>query len=68
MRKLNTLVELRKVDEGIGYFWKAYFRGTANRVKREDGSIVQGYTKQSSLRFDLLNNPMERGVLAFEVK
>ena len=66
MKRINSYVVLKKeVDRDLTQFslWHAYFRGTANRVKRENGMIVQGYIKQSELRFDLLNNPMERGVV-----
>ncbi len=62
--KLSPLVQLRKVDNGMWNVWKAYFRGTDNRVCRLDGTVVQAYTKQAELKFDLLNNPMERGVVA----
>ena len=65
MRKISSLVNLRKeyVNAGCGMFWKAYFRGTNNRVCQADGMMVMARTKQSDLKFDLLNNPMERGVI-----
>jgi hypothetical protein len=64
MRLSGYVVLKKEIVPGIpGYFWFAYFRGTSNRIRRKDGSKVQGYTKQSDLKFDLLNNPMERGVI-----
>ena len=65
MKRINSLVMLKKEkDNGSPFsFWKAYFRGTSNRVKRDSGLMVSAYLKQSDLRFDLLNNPMERGVI-----
>lgn len=64
--KLSTMINLRKEIEIGGYVWRAYFKGTNNRVCRSNGDKVQAYTKQADLKFDLLNNPMERGVLAYE--
>ena len=63
--KLSCYVQLKKEYESSinSYFWKAYWRGTKNRIKRDNGLVVQGYLKASDLRFDLLNNPMERGVI-----
>lgn len=64
MKKLSPYVQFRKEFKcGICNMWSAYFRGTNNRVCRESGAQVQSYTKLSNLRFDLLNNPMERGVV-----
>ena len=64
--KISAYVVLKKEpnDSISGYCWRAYFRGTSNRVKRETGQIVFPYSRISDLRFDLLNNPMERGVIA----
>ena len=64
--KLSPMINLRKEIEIGGYVWRAYLRGTNNRVCRSNGDKVPAYTKQSDLKFDLLNNPMERGVLAYE--
>ena len=63
--KLSSYVQLKKEYEPCvnRNMWKAYFRGTNNRVKRLNGLVVQAYIKASDLRFDLLNNDMERGVL-----
>ena len=63
--KISSYVELKREFEPLisGNVWKAYFRGTSNRVKREAGQDVQAYKKAGDLRFDLLNNPMERGVV-----
>jgi hypothetical protein len=65
MKRISSYVVLKKEPTECigGFIWRAYFRGTNNRIKREDGAIVQGYTKQSTLRFDLMNNPMEPGVV-----
>lgn len=64
MNKLSSMIQLRKVDNGIWNVWKAYFRGTDNRVCQANGEVVPARTKIADLRFDLLNNPMERGVIA----
>lgn len=63
--RLSSYVKTTKehVNGIAGDFWFAYFMGTNNRVKRNTGEIVQGYTKRSDLMFDLKNNPMERGVV-----
>jgi len=63
--KLSSYVELRREYEpSIAHdVWRAYFRGTTNRVKTYDGAIVSSRVKASDLRFDLLNNQMERGVV-----
>ena len=65
--KLSSYIELRKEYEPcIAHdVWRAYFRGTSNRVKRIDGSIVPSRVKACDLHFDLLNNEMERGVIAY---
>jgi len=68
--KLSALVMLKKTHEGwMGSrgAWQAYWRGTNNTIKRDNGLPVIHMSK-SDLRFDLLNNPMENGVLAKEVK
>jgi len=68
--KLSALVELKKEHEGwMGSrgAWRAYWRGTSNRITRADGTSVIHLSK-SDLRDDLLTNPMENGVLAKEVK
>lgn len=62
--KLSPMIQLRKEFDICGYFWKAYFRGTNNRVRQANGLVVAPRTKISDLRFDLLNNPMERGVIS----
>ena len=69
MKKLNPLVQLRKeysdfINENV---WRAYWRGTNNRIRQENGELLTGRCKQSELRFDLLNNPCERGVIAHEI-
>lgn len=61
--KISKQVILRQEYFMGGYFWKAYFRRTGNRIRRANGQIVQARTKISDLRFDLLNNPMENGVV-----
>ena len=62
--KLSSYIQLRKEFDYCTNVWKAYWRGTSNRVKKADGSLVSVRVKQSDLKFDLLNNSMERGVLA----
>ena len=65
--KLSSLVNLRKeYDPVAGYCWRAYWRGTNNRIQRADGQIVPVRIKQADLKFDLLNNPMENGVKAYQ--
>lgn len=63
--KISSYVQLKKEFEPScnAYFWIAYWRGTTNRIKRESGLQVPGYLKQAELRFDLLNNSMETGVI-----
>jgi len=62
--KLSSYVVLKKEVGSIGInVWRAYWRGTSNRIKRDNGQEVSCYMKQTKLRFDLLNNPMEHGVL-----
>ena len=64
MKKLSAYVIIKRETEFDGVpIYRAYFRGTTNRVKRDNGLIVQGYTKKANLLFDLHNNPMERGVI-----
>ncbi len=65
MKKISSYVQLKKEYESTcnTYSWKAYFRGTSNRIKRTSGQMVQAYRNIADLRFDLLNNEMERGVL-----
>lgn len=63
--KLSPLVQLRKeysefINENV---WRAYWRGTNNRIRDDKGELITGRSKQSDLRFDLLNNPCERGVI-----
>lgn len=64
-KRLSKYVQLKK--EYYSFInnngWKAYWRGTNNRVKRANGLDVNPYIKMVDLRFDLLNNPMERGVI-----
>lgn len=68
MEKLSGYVVMRKITACDGRLaWFALWRGTRNRVKRSNGELVQAYTKQADLRFDLLNNPMESGVLSYVV-
>jgi hypothetical protein len=63
MKRLSSYIQLKKEWCECGQFWFAYWRGTLNRIRREDGTLVSGRTKQGELKFDLLNNPMERGVI-----
>lgn len=65
MKQISSYVVLKREYEPCVAcnVWRAYFRGTSNRVKRIDGSIVASRVKASDLRFDLLNNEMERGVI-----
>lgn len=64
MPRISLMVDLRKEYDTCGMYWKAYFRGTNNRICQANGQPVMARTKQADLKFDLLNNPMERGVLA----
>lgn len=67
-KRISPLVEIRKVDNGMWNVYKAYFRGTDNRVCQANGEIVPARTKIADLKFDLLNNPMERGALCYSGK
>ena len=64
-KRLSTYVNLRKEYElSISCkIWRAYWRGTKNRIKYQSGTLVQGYVKQGELKYTLLNNPMEQGVI-----
>jgi len=64
MKKLSSYVQLRKEYSVGGQAWAAYWRGTVNRVLTITGDAVPRRYKQRDLKFDLLNNPMEQGVLA----
>ena len=63
MKRISSMVIIKKVDDVGGKYWKAFFRGTNNRVCRDNGQLVMARTRRSDLTFDLLNNPMERGVV-----
>lgn len=64
MSKLTAYVIIKKeIEFDGGPIFRAYFRGTNNRVKRASGTIVPGYTHKADLLFDLRCNPMERGVI-----
>ena len=43
--------------------FRAYFRGTNNRVRHEDSGMVKGFSRKADLLFALKNQPMERGVM-----
>ena len=67
MSKLSALVVMRKIQAHDGKMsWFALWRGTRNRIKQANGEYVPCRTYQADLRFDLLNNPMENGVLALK--
>jgi len=62
--RLSSYVQLkREATCNGGFVWFAYWRGTSNRIRRDDGQLVKPRTEQADLRFDMLNNPMERGVI-----
>ena len=66
MKKISSLVTIiKQVDIDGRYSYRAYWRGTGNRVRRENGALVMAYNHKADLLFDLRNNPMERGVLAY---
>ena len=62
MNKISSYVIIKKELEFDGRpIYRAYFRGTTNRVRYNSGLLVKGYTHKADLLFDLCNNPMERG-------
>lgn len=65
--KISGLVQTRKaIDFGGQKRWFAMWRGTSNRVRRANGELVLSYRLRSELIFDLLNNPMENGVISYK--
>ena len=64
MNKISSYIIIKKEIEFDGRsIYRAYFRGTTNRVRRASGLLVSGYTHKADLLFDIRNNPMERGVI-----
>ena len=65
MVKLSSRVLIVKEFEPIynGMLYRAYWRGTNNRVCYQDGLYVQARTKKADLLWDLRNNRMENGVI-----
>ena len=64
MNKISNYIIIKKGIEFDGKSsYKAYFRGTNNRVKYKSGLLVPGYIHKTDLLFDLRNNEMERGVI-----
>lgn len=64
MNKISSYVMIKREIEFDGSrIYRAYFRGTKNRVRRDTGLLVPGYIRKADLLFDLRNNPMERGVI-----
>ena len=56
MKKLSGYIEFRKeFFPCVGKVWLAYYRGTRNRVTRNNSNIAPR-CKQSDLRFDIINN------------
>lgn len=45
--------------------YRAYFRGTNNRVRELNNDIVKGYFRKADLIRKLLNSAMERGVISY---
>lgn len=67
-KRISSNVIIKKEIEfnGQGLF-KAYFRGTSNRVHYKDSQLmVQGFLRKADLLFTLKNNDIERGVIAYE--
>ena len=66
MKKIisSNVIIKREIEFNRQSFYKAYFRGTSNRVHYKDSVLmVQGFIKKSDLIFTLKNNDMERGVI-----
>lgn len=63
--RLSSYVQTRRAYDCLGQKrWYAIWRGTSNRIKQANGMLVDGYRLRSELIFDLMNNPMETGVIA----
>ena len=63
MNKISSYIIIKKEIEFDKPIYRAYFRGTNNRIRRDNGTILQGYSYKTDLLFDIRNNPMERGVV-----
>lgn len=64
MKRISHYIIIKKETTNYGCnVYKAYWRGTSNRVKQENKQEVSLHVKKAELIFDLRNNPMERGVI-----
>jgi len=64
MRISHNVIIKKEIEFDGKTLFKAYFRGTNNRVHYKDSGRVQGFSRKADLLFTLKNNPMERGVIA----
>lgn len=65
-KAVSSYVQFKKENNQ----WVAYWRGTLNRIKVKNGSLVAGFNTQGDLRLFLLktDTPLEYGVIIDVIK
>lgn len=65
MKILNPGIIIKREYENCcnSKFYKAYWRGTLNRIMTLSGGMCPARTNKADLLFDLKNNPMEYAVM-----